>query len=194
MRLSIFLLVLLSQQLAYSADNFTGSWIHEESCSAVEKRFRQESGADVKCSNKIHGPSMLEDANGKAIQGVPPDFFRIDLVSQGDLLCGFVTSTRMNRNRVDSSIVVGWVAGSRAELVFSSSFTEWAETGSATLQFKGANADWSVTKKIPASYAWSEAVVSRRVLSQKTSVVDSCKDKWQKIRRRDFSGISYKFL
>lgn len=176
-----------------SPENFEGSWKYEVSCSDIQKGLSQQDNAYVKfkCSNKVNIQTLSEDEEGNIVQLEPPDFFAIDLVSHENLLCGVIVSTAMYHNRVDSSIVVGWVSGSRADLVFSSLFAHWAETGNATLLLKGAGAKWSVTKEIPSSYTWPEAMVNRDASSGSSIIRNTCKDKWEFIRRRDISGIDF---
>jgi len=197
MRQLLTLLIFLSwQQVANSAQSLAGYWKHEENCRIVEKQLRQEGNLDVKCSNTIGTVSQIEDASGNLVQGVPPDSFSIALVSHKNLLCGFVTSTRKNKNLVDSSLVVGWIFDSHADLVFSSSFVRWRETGTATLQYSGGRILWKVTKEIPDSYTWSEAAAKRMVFSKnfQEQANTACKDKWEAIEKREIQRISFDYL
>lgn len=74
----------------------------------------------------------------------PQDFFSLELLVNGNAVCGRANATSDGTNKVDGSWVVGTVTGRGAEVVYESGFNEPGSRGAAVITVRQREVRWRV--------------------------------------------------
>ena len=124
-----------------------------------------------------------------------PDSFEIALLKKGNLLCGWIVSTGLRTNRVDSSRVVGWITGDKAELIFASGFSSWKKIGKATIHIEDNQLYWEVTDwgEIKNGYTWGKAIAQNDDTPPDAFKYLDCEKQWTNIEHHRIDRIDFSF-
>lgn len=133
---------------------------------------------------------VSDDSNSR-----DPDSFEIALLKKGNLLCGWIDSTAHMTNRVDTSRVVGWITGDKAELIFASSFSNWKQKGKATIHIENDKLYWQVTDfgEIENGYTWGKATAQNYDTPTDAFKYLDCEKQWTNIEHHRIDRIDFSF-
>jgi hypothetical protein len=129
----------------------------------------------------------------------PADFFTLELIQKGGLLCGRMTATADSSNRTASSFVVGTVNGNRGTLEFEGDWIAGGQHGVARVTLRGTQMDWRVMGqafRIDAPDVveglWAQATLRQQTWNRKSerSLTGWCQGRWQQIERAGRVGLS----
>ncbi len=116
--------------------------------------------------------------------------FSLELVQNGNLVCGQVTA--ISGEKVDASWVIGVIMANSASVEFSSGFAEKGARGTALIESKGGKFKWRVMQQINQSWIWSEALMTRESFQpdRKLLVESWCKKYWSSMTKEDSASIN----
>ena len=151
-------------------------------------------GAGIAASAASFGGSWAHSAVAN-----PADFFTLELIQKGGLLCGRMTATADSTNRTASSFVVGTVNGNRGDLEFEGDWIAGGQHGVARITLSPGQIDWQVMgqafrtgEAAEAGGLWAQAHLTPQAWNRKAerSLTNWCAGRWQQIERAGRLGLN----